>query len=263
MPFCARRDNDCDPLELNSQSTAGVAGLVHAARRSHVVAANALGSGLVETPALMAFLPDLCRRLLGEELQLPSSAHLVVWARGVSQVRAREFGATGHRTGDSESSEQANSCRLAGTGGAPPGSPRISRHRLANTLPKNSSFASTAPVWCDGTLRPGHIALRAFLVAEGDSYQVMPGAVAPDVSTSPPRLGDSMFVGHGSKDVWVLADGPVAPVTLLQPPGTPVQPRRSGIDLPSRVADNMFWLGRHIERAESATRLLRGVFSRG
>jgi uncharacterized alpha-E superfamily protein len=82
------------------------------------------------------------------------------------------------------------------------------------------------------------------------------------VATSPQNLGESMFVGHGSKDVWVLADGPVAPLTLLEPPGTPIVPRRSGIDLPSRVADNLLWLGRHVERAEGSARLLRSICAR-
>jgi uncharacterized alpha-E superfamily protein len=62
--------------------------------------------------------------------------------------------------------------------------------------------------------------------------------------------------------VWIASEGPVAAVTLLHPPGTPVTPRRSGNDLPSRVADNLFWLGRQVERTESALRLLRSIFSR-
>src|SRR5690606_9652332 len=111
------------------------------------------------------------------------------------------------------------------------------------------------------SIKPGHIALRTFLVADQGDYRVMPGALA-HVGPSPADLGESLFVGHGSKDVWVLADGPVAPVTLLQPPGTPIEPRRSGVDLPSRVADNLFWLGRHIERAEGSARLLRSIFTR-
>ena len=120
---------------------------------------------------------------------------------------------------------------------------------------------SSAPVWNDGALAAGHIAVRTFSVAAGDSYRVLPGALA-HVSASPEALGESMFVGQGSKDVWVLADGPVVPVTLLQPPGTPLAPRRSGHDLPSRVADNLFWLGRHVERAEDLVRLLRSIFTR-
>ena len=66
-------DDDCDPLELRYDSLHGVAGLVQAVRTGQVAVANGLGSGVVEAPALMAFLPEICRRLLGEELRLPSA----------------------------------------------------------------------------------------------------------------------------------------------------------------------------------------------
>ena len=68
-----RLDDDyCDPLELRGDSFLGVPGLVQAVRAGNVAVANALGSGLVESPALLAYLPALCRDLLGEDLQLPS-----------------------------------------------------------------------------------------------------------------------------------------------------------------------------------------------
>jgi len=253
-------DDDCDPLELAGHSTRGVPGLVNAARSGHVVVANALGSGLVEAPVLMAFLPEICRRLLGEELQIPS---VRTWWCGDETSRKYVL---------------ANLERLViGPAVPDPQRPLVHaatldaerRTRLAkeikaapgNYIAQELIVRSTAPVWSDGTLRAGHIALRTFLVAAGDNYRVMPGALA-HVSTSQQTLGESLFVGHGSKDVWIMAEGPVAPVTLLQPPGTPITPRRSGIDLPSRVADNLFWLGRHVERAEGSARLLRSIFTR-
>ena len=112
-----------------------------------------------------------------------------------------------------------------------------------------------------GGIEPWHVALRAFLVAADGSYQVMPGGLTR-VSAVGDRLGDSMLAGEGSKDVWVLSEGPVTPVSLLQSPDTPIPLRRSGNDLPSRVADNLYWLGRHVERAEGAVRLLRSILLR-
>src|SRR5205807_396451 len=69
-----RRLNDdyCDPLELRSDSTLGVPGLTQAVRDGNVAVANTLGSGLLQSPAIVPFLPELCRGLLGEELRLPS-----------------------------------------------------------------------------------------------------------------------------------------------------------------------------------------------
>ena len=77
-------DSFCDPLELRGDSLLGVPGLVQAVRSGNVCIANALGSGLVETPALMAFLPGLCRHLLGEELRMPSVA---TWWCGQEEPR--------------------------------------------------------------------------------------------------------------------------------------------------------------------------------
>ncbi|REK07440.1 MAG: hypothetical protein DWQ37_21120 [Planctomycetota bacterium] len=253
-------DDDCDPLELNTRSRVGVPGLVHAARSGNVVVANALGSGLVEAPALMAFLPEICRRLLGEELRVPSvrtwwcgdeSSRRFVLSNLERLVVGPAFLSHTHRPVHAATLDRAERQQLAAEIEATPG--RFVAQELV--------VRSTAPVWNDAALHPGHIALRAFVVASEDSYQLMPGALA-HVSSSASNLGESLFVGHGSKDVWVLSDGPVAPVTLLQPPGTPLAPRRSGVDLPSRVADNLFWLGRHVERAEGTARLLRSVFSR-
>ena len=68
-----RLDDDfCDPLELRGDSSLGVPGLLQAVRAGQVAVANPLGSGVVETPALLPYLPALCRYLLGEELRLPS-----------------------------------------------------------------------------------------------------------------------------------------------------------------------------------------------
>ncbi len=93
------QDTECDPLELRTESMFGVAGLLQAARSGNVVIANALGSGILEAPALAAFLPELCRRMLGEELA-PFRANLVVRSRRRSSLRARPFARTRHQALD-------------------------------------------------------------------------------------------------------------------------------------------------------------------
>ena len=70
-----RQDDDyCDPLELRNDSALGVPGLVDAVRRGNVLIANALGSNLLESSALLGYLPRLSERLLGEPLRMPSVA---------------------------------------------------------------------------------------------------------------------------------------------------------------------------------------------
>jgi uncharacterized circularly permuted ATP-grasp superfamily protein/uncharacterized alpha-E superfamily protein len=253
-------DDQCDPLELRGDSLAGVPGLLQAVRSGNVVIANSLGSGLVEAPALLAFLPQLARHLLGEELRIPSVA---TWWCG--RPGDLEF-VLGHIEQLVIKSAFALAPARPIVGG------QLCRGELTELIDRIKArprdfvgqqwiTRSTAPVMTGGGLQPWHVALRAFLVAAGDSYEVMPGGLTR-VSPVGDRLGDSMLAGEGSKDVWVLSEGPVTPVSLLQSPETPVPLRRSGNDLPSRVADNLYWLGRDVERAEGSVRLLRSIVLR-
>src|SRR2546428_3286416 len=89
----------------------------------------------------------------------------------------------------------------------------------------------------------------------------MPGGL-PGVSASPDTPVVSMQQGGGSKDTWVVAHHPPLLFSLLPPPGQPIELRRSGYELPSRVADNLYWLGRYVERTEGMVRLLRSVLNR-
>jgi len=253
-------DSYCDPLELRADSFLGVAGLVEAARAGNVTIANALGTGVIETPAILAFLPGLCRHLLGEDLKLPSVAtwwcgqpkelqyvldhlgELVIKRAFPRDVREPRFG---EQLSDSEKAALADEIRAR---------PHefVGQERIA---------LSTAPVWIENKLEPRSLVVRAYATATRDSYTVMPGGLTR-VAIAPNSTIVSMQSGGGSKDTWVLSDGPVSPVTLLAPPGHPVTLERTPIDLPSRVADNLFWLGRYAERSESLVRLLRSVVAR-
>ena len=55
-----------DPLDLRADSRLGVVGLVEVQRRGAVTVVNTLGSGILESPGLLRFLPELADPLLGE-----------------------------------------------------------------------------------------------------------------------------------------------------------------------------------------------------
>lgn len=256
-----RLDDDfCDPLELRPDSFLGVPGLVQAVHAGNVAVANALGTGLLETPALLAFLPALCRFLLGEELKLAS---VPTWWCG--EPRARDHVLSHLRDmvikpalasirmepvfGDELTREQRE--ELAAKIRARP-QDYVGEYRLS---------LSTTPVLVGDQLQPRHLVLRTYLAAHDDSFVVMPGGLTR-VSASADTMVVSMQRGGGSKDTWVLSEGPVHNLTLLGPGGQPLEITRGGSDLPSRVADNLYWLGRYVERAEGLTRLLRGVLVR-
>lgn len=253
-------DDDCDPLELRADSIMGVPGLVHAARTNHVVIANALGSGFLEAPALLAFLPKICRELLGEDLKLPSvetwwcgdAASFDYVRQHLEELVIRP--AFQHRSaapiiGRALSSTQRQELLL-----------RISK-RPGTYVAQALVERSTAPVWQQNALQPWRVGLRTYAVAHEGSYHVMPGGLSR-VSSDLEFSGESIASGQASKDVWVLAEGPVEKSTLLRPKSAAVELRRAVNDLPSRAADNLFWLGRHAERAEGFVRHLRSVLVR-
>ncbi|HJQ57400.1 MAG TPA: circularly permuted type 2 ATP-grasp protein, partial [Vineibacter sp.] len=161
----------CDPLELRADSTLGVTGLLGAARGGSVVVANALGSGVVETPALAPFLPGLARRMLGENLTLPA---LDAWWLGEKPaldhalahfdrlVFRPTFEAAPAMSPDADQRALYDAVR------ARP-SAWVAQHRLS---------PSVAPSWTTDGLRPDPLVLRLFAVARDGDYVIMPGGLA-------------------------------------------------------------------------------------
>ena len=248
---------DCDPLELRGDSLLGVPGLVETARAGNVVIANALGSGLVESAAITPFLPGLCRHLLGEDLRLPTIA---TWwcgqpgprdhvAANLDRLLVRPAFARRSLLGRARAPQPFEGDRDA-----------LVQRLMArgyDYIGQEPATLSTAPVWSDGRLGPAPMTLRVFVSAVADGYSVMPGGLARVSGAD-----DPVDAGAGSKDTWVLSDRPVSAFSRLPAQLTAVALRRTGKDLPSRAADNLFWLGRYAERAEGTMRLLRSVIVR-
>jgi uncharacterized circularly permuted ATP-grasp superfamily protein/uncharacterized alpha-E superfamily protein len=246
----------CDPLELRGDSLLGVPGLVDAARSGSVVIDNALGSGLVETSGLMGFLPGLCTHLLGEELKMPSVA---TWWCGQEQPlrHVREnlqnlvikptFSRFGRKSEFPDALDEERRSELLSRIEAQP-EDYVAQERVA---------LSTAPVFSENGFAPRHVILRVYAAWNGSSYAVLPGGLTR-VSGQDSSRAVSMQLGGGSKDTWVFggADEP-APVRRLLP--LPKGARVAARELPSRVADNLFWLGRYTERVESRVRFARAL----
>ena len=253
-------DAFCDPLELNQTSLLGSAGLVQAVRAGNVSVVNALGSGWLESAALMPFLPVLCRRLLDEELALPSAPtwwcgntgglayvldHLEALVVIPTSSRAEQGVIRGDQLSHDERSELADRLRARPYEYA-------AQHYLS--LP-------SLPVWNGTGVQARQALLRTYAVAARDTYKVMPGGLTRvPANSGPPAV--SMQSDGGSKDTWVLCEGAPDTLTLLPPAGQPITLRRSGYEFPSRAADNLFWIGRHSERAEGLVRLLRSLLIR-
>ncbi|HEY3914064.1 MAG TPA: circularly permuted type 2 ATP-grasp protein [Verrucomicrobiae bacterium] len=251
-------DDFCDPLELRNDSILGVPGMVEALRAGNVTVANSLGAGLLQSPATMAFLPGLCEHLLGEELKLPSVA---TWWCGQENARKQVLEKLDRLVVKPAFQWDARSEQPR------PGAAQIEalKHRIEFQphlfAAQERVELSTAPCWGPDGLTPRPVTLRVYLVATDGTYKAMPGGLT--------RVGGdagwdsvSMQQGGASKDTWVLSDKPVEEVTLLHSTDGNVQLRRVGNNLPSRLADNYFWLGRYAERADATARLLRAALSR-
>ena len=246
----------CDPLELRGDSLLGVPGLVQVIRNGAVVIDNTLGSGLVEAAGYLAFLPGLCRQLLGEDLRMPSVA---TWWCGQEKpcqyvlehlddlVIKPASPSFGHQLEYPESMDAAGREKLIGNIEAHP----------ERYVAQEGIALSTAPARTDAGLDARHVVLRVFAVWDGQSYTVMPGGLARVATeTSSHRL--PLLLGGASKDTWVLgcAEEP-SPGPSLPPVSIDTYSSRG--TLPSRVADSLFWLGRYSERVEANVRLLRAL----
>jgi len=257
-----------DPLELGGVAP-GIAGLFQVIRQGDVAIANAPGSGLIESPIMMAFLPRICSALLGAKLILPGVA---TWWCGESQSlelvldRIDELNlvpAYRRRTIDGKGGRKFGQANFESFD--PQSLSREQRIQLIQRDPKfwvgqEKTEGSTLPVWRDGKLQSGHFSMRAFLTPSGNSWETMPGGVAR-ISDQPNGVFGTTLEKGGTKDIWVLADQPAEQVSLLR------HSERFGIShsqvfLSSRMADNLCWLGRYSVRAESGARLLRGVVLR-
>jgi uncharacterized circularly permuted ATP-grasp superfamily protein/uncharacterized alpha-E superfamily protein len=252
-------DSFCDPLELRSDSLLGVPGLVDAVVAGNVQVANALGSGVIETAAIMPFLPGLSRLLTGDNLKLPSVA---TWWCGQSYafdwvvnhldsvVLKPAFPSRGMEPVFAAKLDPAEKRKLTEQMRAFPHE-YVAQEQIA---------LSNAPVWGNGHLYSRSAVLRAYVVNTGHGWTAIPGGLVRVAEAEGSVV--SMQRGGHSKDAWVLWDSPVDTFSLLHPRNQPVALRRGSPDVPSSVADRVFWLGRYVERAENTARIARSMISR-
>ncbi|MCC6918801.1 MAG: circularly permuted type 2 ATP-grasp protein [Alphaproteobacteria bacterium] len=260
-----RQDSDfCDPLELRSDSALGVPGLADVGRAGNVLVANALGSGVVETRAMMPYLPGLARQVLGEDLKLRSVE--TYWAGDPEQRQAIT-----DNSGRLAILPVGRFAPLMQRGRSPVNpadrTAALSRLRLqgARYWAEAPARLSSAPVEEAARLEPRAVTLRCFVALTPDGYRAMPGGlarVADRAGAAASMQAISLQSGAVSKDVWVLSDGEVSQFSLLKSPEVRQEIRRIPDEIASRAADNLFWLGRYAERAEDFVRTLRALLTR-
>ncbi|WP_051212423.1 circularly permuted type 2 ATP-grasp protein [Rubritepida flocculans] len=237
-----------DPLDQpEADAAAGVPGILDAVRHGALGFLNAPGAALAEAPALPAFLPALAPRLLGEALRLPSLPTRWLRAGEAPPPLPEGYLAWAFRPAGQGAAAES----FAPPAAAPPSG------LAAIALP----CLSLAPALEGGALAPTPLVLRLFAVSDGQGWQVLPGGLARLV-TPGARLTGRLPGGGWCKDVWVPADPSEAIIGPAAQSAPPLAIRRTPAAIPSRVADNLFWLGRYVERLDRAARLLRAAMSR-
>jgi uncharacterized circularly permuted ATP-grasp superfamily protein/uncharacterized alpha-E superfamily protein len=254
-----RLDDDyCDPLELRSDSTLGVPGLVQACRSGRVLVANAFGTSVLESPALFGVLPAACERLLGERFGSAGVSTRWPCDRLALDAASAEGGGVIKPAFPNVSMEPvflddldaAGREEWAGRFAAAPGA-----YVVEERLP-----LSHAPAWNEGRLQGRALMLRVFLAADGSGdYTLMPGGLSRIAADGQPIVSTQR--GGSSKDTWVLSD-PDAHAAAITRRAPREHAAQTDAGVSSRAAEHLFWLGRYAERAESTARLLRAVLSR-
>lgn len=250
-----------DPLELDETSQIGTPGLVDAVRQGNLHVVNALGSGILETRAFMAFLPKIAEVLLGRPLALPNIA--TWWCGQASERDWVKQNAATMFIGEAMSRALPFDIGTASVLGGDfrTASAWAQDQPLADWIDANARdlvgqeavTLSTTPVWVDGGLAPRPMSVRVFAARTPEGWVFLPGGYAR-IGRTGDATALSMQQGGSVADVWIMRDTP-APEDTLFDPG---QFRRedSGA-LSARSADNLYWLGRYVERTEGAIRLLR------
>jgi len=253
-----RLDDDyCDPLELRADSALGVPGLLQAMRAGNVLVANALGTGLLESPALHGFLPAISRKLAGEDLILPS---LPSWWCGEAAAceqalplldravikstypRSRQRQSFPPVIGVSASELQLADLRE-----------RIAQAPDAHTVQTYLPL-SQAPTWHDGRIVPRAAMVRVFALADGEGgWHVLPGGLTRIANRE--QLVVSMQRGGSSLDTWVTTAGPIDLFSMLPASLRPEEVAQARRPVSSRAAENLFWMGRYSERIDNDVRL--------
>ncbi len=248
------KGENCDPLEFHGG--AGVPGLMQVVRSGAVRMVNAPGSMAAEAPGLAPFLPAAARALLGEELSLDGIETL--WLGDPAAEARLRADPKGWRIRPAFDPGAASPLSVAEALAArSPGA----RAGLVACRPLPPS---AAPCLVGEGLEPAPVVLRMFLLQDATgAWRAMPGGLAHvlDAGAAEGIAGPPALRG-AAKDVWVLAEDSADIMGAAAPRVGSLPIRRSSGELPSRVADELFWLGRYLERLEAAARLVRAMVAR-
>ncbi|MBX3742387.1 MAG: circularly permuted type 2 ATP-grasp protein [Akkermansiaceae bacterium] len=250
-------DDVIDPLDFWTMGRGGVPGIVEAWRSGNLALANAPGAGLASSPALLPFLPQICRKWLGEDLKLP---FVETWWLGQADVRAKVLENFSRYVLLSASlDEPLLPVRWSSL------SPNARKHWLTIIEERPYDFVaqldvtpSVAPSLDGRSLASRPVVVRGFTLNSSGTPVTLPGGLG---RVGKPGQAPQLWPVHAgsTKDVWILEGAEEPGKAKAGKPESPTMVRRhpAAAEVPSRIAEELFWVGRYAERIELATRLLR------
>lgn len=255
-----RRVDDiyCDPLEFKEDSQLGVPGLMQAVRMGNVRLANPLGSSILESPGLMPFLANICKRLLGEPLLIPNIAS---WWCG--QPKELNYSLANlhklvikkiHRDGPGSNSVDGFGLSREGIEQM---KLKIQAQPYLYVCQEKINF-SQSPSWIGGNMEPRNALFRTFMVSKGNSFTAMKGGLTRIPNTNSDFLISGQLGGM-SKDTWVLSPEPEHHQSNRNQKYPPQGFYQENTGLPSHTAEGLFWVGRYAERFLGNARFIRSV----
>ncbi len=254
-----RRVDDAftDPLELREDSHLGVAGLLDVVRRKNVSVINPVGSGVVENPGLIPFMPAIAKYFLNDALILPQIASWWCGQEKEKNYVLQNLAQLVVKRIDRTNRESIYFCEFLNAKELD-ALKKVIEERPYRFVAQERIHFSTAPNLSGDVLEPRNVVARSFCIAAKGDYTVMPGGlvrVAPDRET----IQVSNQRGGTSKDFWILEDAPVKEDTNRHW-HTKSSIAISGLnDLPSLTAENLYWAGRYVGRTLVNARFIRMV----
>ncbi len=249
-----------DPLESN-RGAIGVPGLARSARSGGVGLANALGSGVAGSMALLSSLSAVAGAF-GEELMLRElrtlwcgspvdRAEVLAGPDRFVLHDAAGIGLPGPKQSATVFGSQLDDVELAQWRTLMTTEP----HRVV--AQEKATFATAPVLTADGVL-PATIVLRILAVAGRHGITVMPGGLARVVDPGTPIVSQTSGF---TKDVWVLDDRPDRPLPITTRSARSMPQVDLRESLPTRAAEAMYWVGRHAERSEAMARATAAALS--
>ncbi|MDX2227487.1 MAG: circularly permuted type 2 ATP-grasp protein [Verrucomicrobiae bacterium] len=243
-------DRYMDPLAFQEDSQLGIPGLMTCVRKGTVTIANALGTGLGDNRALMAYLPRMAKFYLGDRLLLPTVKRFVCHDPDQLDHVLEDF----DNLTILATTERSNRSQWIPSEMSEPERKQLReqlREHPGKFVGEQKLPLSLLPTTQEASLPGRHAGLRLFALA-GRTTHVSPCTLTR-FALGPDSAVISSGLGGGIKDTWILTgtdqSAPEAPAI--------VSSAQRRLRMGSRVADNLFWIGRYAERAENTTRILR------